>query len=208
MTTNSNFDTILGHGQLWYSQCFSGERTVIPSSRQGRMLSVMQQFSFDDCTHGSVVRLIDATRTHLTGNTEHIVQDIHGILWSCYKIACQRSVNNIAKQATDPFLVIGPWTAVNLFSPTYVSMLSLEELENSAGERPRMKRERARLSEGNCELDGSQSYMLTRVMESSRSPSKRLCFIVSQRINTTLNYPRRVPGSLLESITPSAQCLN
>ena len=88
-------------------------------------------------------------------------------------------MNNIAKQATDPFLVIGPGTAVNLFSPKYVSMLSLEELENTASETPRMKRKRARLSEGNCEPDGSQSYMLTRVMESSRSPSERLFFIVS-----------------------------
>lgn len=124
------------------------------------MLSAMQEFSFDDCKHGSVVRLSDAKRTHPMSNTDHIVRDIHDILHSYYKVARKRFVDNVVKQATDHFLVTGPETPLHLFSPSFVSSLTTEELEHVAGEAPRVKRERARLTKEIASLTEGRSILL------------------------------------------------
>ena len=132
------------------------------SSRQDRMLSAMKEFSFDNCSHGSVVRLSDAKRTHPMSNTEHIVQDIHDILQSYYKVVRKRFVDSVVKQATDHFLVTGPETPLNLFSPTFVSALSTEELEHLAGEAPRMKRDKARLRKEIASLTEAKAILTQR----------------------------------------------
>ena len=106
---------------------------------------MMQEFAINDCKHGSVIRLSDARRTHPMSNTDHIIQDIHDILHSYYKVARKRYVDNVVTQATTYFLIAGPETPLTLFSPTFVSSLTHEELEHVAGEAPRTRRERARL---------------------------------------------------------------
>lgn len=129
-------------------------------SRQERMVSAMREFAFDDCSHGSVIRLTDAKRTHSMSNLQHIVQDIHDILQSYYKVALKRFVDNVVKQATDHFLVTGPSTPLNLFSPRFVSTLLPEELEHVAGEAPRTKRERAQLGKQIASLTEARKILL------------------------------------------------
>jgi hypothetical protein len=72
------------------------------------MIAAMQGFIFSDCSHGSVVKLTDAKRTHPVSNTEHIIQDIHDILYSYYKVARKRFADNVVNQAIDHFLLTGP----------------------------------------------------------------------------------------------------
>jgi len=124
------------------------------------MFSLMQEFSINDCKHGSVIRLSDAKRTHPMSNMEHIVQDIHDILQSYYKVARKRYVDNVVQQATSHFLITGPETPLNLFTPTFVSGLTKEELEHIVGEAPRMKRERARLSKDIASLTEAKHILL------------------------------------------------
>ena len=120
----------------------------------------MEEFSFNDCSHGTVVRLSDAKRTHLISNLQHVVRDIHDILQSYYKVARKRFVDNVVKQCTDHFLVTGPKTPLNLFSPRFVSELASENLEHIAGEAPRIKKERAQLSKEISSLNKAKKILL------------------------------------------------
>ena len=120
----------------------------------------MQQSSIHDPTYGRVVRVDDVKRTHATSNLQHAVQDIHDILRSYYKVARKRFVDNVVKQAVDHFLVTGPETPLNLFSPVFVSGLGAEELEHVAGEAPRTKRERAQLSKEIASLTEAKTILL------------------------------------------------
>lgn len=120
----------------------------------------MEEFSFDDCSHGAVVRLSDAKRTHPMSNIQHVVRDIHDILHSYYKVARKRFVDNVVKQCTDHFLVTGPKTPLNLFSARFVSELASDDLEHIAGEAPRVKKERAQLSKEIASLDEARTILL------------------------------------------------
>jgi hypothetical protein len=74
------------------------------------MRARMSQMSINDCTHGQVVRLQDLTQSNPMSNTEYIVQDLHDILFSYYKVARKRFVDSICVKAADHFLVNGPKT--------------------------------------------------------------------------------------------------
>ncbi|KAK1807768.1 hypothetical protein LTR12_017883 [Friedmanniomyces endolithicus] len=113
--------------------------------RQKRMLEAMSNVSFSDCKHGTVVRLQDVVQTHPMSNADHIVKDIHDILRAYYEVTLERFKDNVLKQATDYFLLSGPDTPLNLFSPTFVSALTPDEVEHIAGEAPKVKRRRAQL---------------------------------------------------------------
>lgn len=79
-------------------------------------------------------------------NEESNVQRLHDILVSYYKVARKRFVDNVCMQAADYHLVRGPDTAVKIFSPSFVSDLTPEQLERIAGEDALTKRKRADLS--------------------------------------------------------------
>ena len=115
------------------------------ASRQNRMQSLMAHMSFDDCSHGAVVRLEDMMRSHPMSNTEHVVQDLHDILFSYYKVARKRFVDSICMQAADHYLINGPETPLTLFSPNFVSSLKTEQLELIASEDHATRRKRAQL---------------------------------------------------------------
>ncbi|TKA28801.1 hypothetical protein B0A54_15991 [Friedmanniomyces endolithicus] len=84
-------------------------------------------------------------QTHPMSNADHIVKDIHDILRAYYEVTLERFKDNVLKQATDYFLLSGPDTPLNLFSPTFVSALTPDEVEHIAGEAPKVKRRRAQL---------------------------------------------------------------
>ena len=79
-------------------------------------------------------------------NDEHIVQDIHDILKSYYKVSRKTFVDSVCKQATSHFLLHCEQSPLALFSPIFVSQLSPIELQEIAGEAPDLKRARVQLS--------------------------------------------------------------
>lgn len=75
----------------------------------------------------------------------HRVQDISDILRSYYKVARKRFVDNICMQAAGYYLVNGQETPMKLFSPSLITSLTSEQLEEVAGEDALLKRKRRQL---------------------------------------------------------------
>ena len=119
----------------------------------------MASLSFNDCTHGTVVRLEDMMRNHSMSNTEHIVQDLHDILFSYYNIARKRFVDSVCMQAADHHLISGIKTPLPLFSPTFVSSLNMEQLELIAGEDQGVRRRRAHLKRDIASLEEAKKIL-------------------------------------------------
>ncbi|KAH6675980.1 hypothetical protein B0J14DRAFT_478419 [Halenospora varia] len=118
---------------------------TLEKCRQKRMQQVMSEKSFDDCSHGTVVRLKDVMSHHPMSNIEHTVQDLHDILKSYYQVAWKRVVDVVCMQAAEHHLISGPTTPLKLFSPAFVGIMTPEQLEEVAGEDPRQKRTRKQL---------------------------------------------------------------
>lgn len=128
-------------------------------SRQKRMQTRMSQMSINDCQHGTVVRIEDMMRNHPMSNIDHDVQDLHDILSSYYKVARKRFADNVCMQAADHYLVNGLETPLALFSPTFVSSLTHEQLETIAGEDQGTKRTRARLKRDISSLEDAKKIL-------------------------------------------------
>lgn len=111
----------------------------------------------DACKHGEVVRLEDIVKAQPLGNLDHEIQEIHDILRSYYELALNRFVDNVRMQVCDFFLVTGPETPLSLFSPSFVSALSISQLEQLAIEDASIRTQRARLDKEIIQLrDGKQ----------------------------------------------------
>jgi len=123
------------------------------------MQTLMSGMSIDGGTHGKVVRLQDMTRSHPMSNAEHVVQDIHDILFSYYKVARKRFVDSVCMQAGDHYLVNGPETPLTLFSPMFVSRLNSEQLETIAGEDHGTRRTRERLKRDIASLEEAKKIL-------------------------------------------------
>ncbi len=128
-------------------------------SRQRRMHAAMKEKSVAGCQHGAVVRLNDIIHHQSMSNTQHIVRDIHDILQSYYKVARKRFVDNICMQASDYHLVTGSDTPLKLFSPSFVNGLSVEQLEEIAGEGANLKRKRKVLSKEILNLGAGKTIL-------------------------------------------------
>ncbi|KAI4175456.1 MAG: hypothetical protein LQ343_001656 [Gyalolechia ehrenbergii] len=111
-----------------------------------RARALLQKHAFNDNQNNHIVRLSDLDHTASMNNEESNVQRLHDILVSYYKVARKRFVDNVCMQAADYHLVRGPDTAVKIFSPSFVSDLTPEQLERIAGEDALTKRKRADLS--------------------------------------------------------------
>ena len=79
-------------------------------------------------------------------NEQHVVQDIHDILQSYYKVCRKTFVDSVCKQAVVHYLLDCDESPLALFSPVFVSQLSADMLEEIAGGAPALKMSRARLS--------------------------------------------------------------
>jgi hypothetical protein len=90
--------------------------------------------SFDNCNHGTVVRLEDIMSHHPMSNIGHTIQDIHDILKSCYQVIWKRAADEVYIQAAEHYLISGPTTPLKLFPPTFVSIMTSEQLQEIAGE--------------------------------------------------------------------------
>lgn len=109
---------------------------------------------------GEIIRLDDTVHHHPMSNIKHTVQDIHDILKAYYKVARKRFVDNVCMQATDYHLVTGPETPLKLFSPSLVSGLTPEQLEEIAGEDPTLKWKRRQLKKEIEELEAGRKILL------------------------------------------------
>jgi hypothetical protein len=119
----------------------------------------MSQISFNDCSHGEVIRLEDLKQSHPMSNAAHVVQDLHDILFSYYKVARKRFVDSVCMQAADHFLVNGPRTPLALFCPTFVSGLDAEQLETIAGEDHGTRRMRLHLKRDIASLEEARKIL-------------------------------------------------
>lgn len=116
-------------------------------SRQGNASADLKKHAFTDFNHGMIVKLADATQTTRSmSNDEYVVQDIHDILQSYYKVSRKTFVDSVSKQAAVHYLLRSEESPLALFSPVFVSRLSAADLEELAGEAPRLQRARAQLT--------------------------------------------------------------
>ncbi|KAL1386368.1 dynamin GTPase [Phyllosticta capitalensis] len=129
--------------------------STMETIRQERIKKELTDKSFNVRTDGAdhdrqVVGLDQIIQARSMTNTEHVVQELHDILSSYYKVASKRVVDIICMQAASFHLVSGPDTPLTLFSPTWVGELTDEQLEEIAGEDPTTKSRREQLQK-ECE---------------------------------------------------------
>jgi hypothetical protein len=88
-----------------------------------------------------VVRLEHATPSaRPMSNDYFVVQDIHDILQSYYKVSRKTFVDSVCRQAAIHYLLQYDEGPLTLFSPVFVSQLSPMELDELVGEEPGLKR--------------------------------------------------------------------
>jgi hypothetical protein len=124
------------------------------------MQQVMSAKAFDDCNHGTVVRLEDIMSHHPMSNIEHTVQDLHDILKSYYQVAWKRVVDVVCMQAAEHHLISGPTTPLKLFSPAFVGNMTSEQLQDIAGEDPSQKRRRTQLRKEMEDLEKGKKILI------------------------------------------------
>lgn len=114
-------------------------------SRQQRLKDSVSSKTVNFYVDEAVVRLSDMLSQHHMSNPDHTAQDIHDILESYYKVSRKRFVDNICMQAVDHYLLTGPGAPMKLLSPTWINDLSIDKLEEIAGEEAGNKRRRRQL---------------------------------------------------------------
>lgn len=91
------------------------------------------------------VKVSEAVLHTSMSNQEHVVQEMHDILESYYKVARKRVVDVIVMQAVMYHLLSGPESPLKVLSPELVSSLTPEQLELIAGENAGTKKKRVML---------------------------------------------------------------
>ncbi|KAL3467221.1 P-loop containing nucleoside triphosphate hydrolase protein [Aspergillus heterothallicus] len=131
----------------------------LQKSRQQRTAALMRDKSF--MLHQiPVVKLNDIVRDEQMSNAEHAVREVHDILKAYYKVSRKRFVDNVCMQAADFHLVSGPNTPMSLFTPSFVTTLTDEDLEEIAGEDAAIKRKRAQLKKEIHDLEAGRKIVL------------------------------------------------
>lgn len=132
----------------------------MPNSRQKRLQDEVSSKSLSGCQHGEVIRISDLAAQHHMSNVDHTVQDIHDILESYYRVSRKRFVDNICMQAVDHYLLTGPGAPMKLLSSTWVNDLTVEKLEQIAGEEAGTKRKRRQLQMRIEKLEAGRKVVL------------------------------------------------
>ncbi|KAI4109497.1 MAG: hypothetical protein L6R37_000472 [Teloschistes peruensis] len=110
---------------------------------QHRMKALLEGKGFQIKGYGTCVSLSSLDHSNSMSNLQSTVRQLHDILKSYYKVARKRFVDNVTMQAADRHLIRGKDAAVKVFSPSFVSDLSTEQMERIAGEDVLTKRKRA-----------------------------------------------------------------
>jgi hypothetical protein len=129
-------------------------------SRQRRIrFSLQGKVIHDGSGGGGSVRLDDVVETRSMSNIQHVVQEVHDILESYYKVARKRFTDNLCMQAADYHLVTGPDSPLRLFSPPFVTKLTEEQLMEIAGEDAALRRKRAALMKKIADLEAGKKVL-------------------------------------------------
>ncbi|KAJ5544065.1 hypothetical protein N7494_005344 [Penicillium frequentans] len=147
------------------------ERSMIPMTlnhylndnmekcRQKRATSILASKVIDG-PNGKVVRLDDLKYQQNMSNVEHVVQNLQDILQSYYKVARKRFVDNICMEACGYHLIQGPISPLELLSPSLVGSMSMEQLDEIAGENAILKRRREQLHKEIVDLSMARKILL------------------------------------------------
>ncbi|KAJ5917530.1 hypothetical protein N7466_011084 [Penicillium verhagenii] len=127
--------------------------------RQERTIPKQASKAFDSLD-GKVVRVDDLKHQQNMSNAEHAVQDLQDILESYYKLARKRFADNVCIQATSFYLLQGPRSPMGLISPSLVSSLSRDQLDEIAGEPEILKRKREQLQKEISDLSMAREILL------------------------------------------------
>lgn len=98
--------------------------------------------------------------TENMSNVENLIQHIHDILQSYYKVARKRVVDVLCMQAANYHLLSGPDTPLTILTPEFVRTLSVDDMENIAGETPVLSRKRADLAKAIGDLEKGKKILL------------------------------------------------
>lgn len=88
-------------------------------------------------------------------NAEQVMEDIHDILKSYYKVSRKRFVDSICRLVIDHCLLAGKDSPLMLLKPQLIARMSDEQLDMVAGEDAATKRERKRLESEIAKLEAS-----------------------------------------------------
>ncbi len=104
---------------------------------------------------------IDQVRnvTEEQSNAEEVVEKMHDDLRAYYDIARKRFVDNVLNQAVNYRLLFGPSTPLGVLSQEWVIGLRAEELESIAGESPRIREQRERLTQKIADLKAAKDIL-------------------------------------------------
>lgn len=116
-------------------------------SRQAEAAENIEKNAIDGCSHGRVVPVKHAVQSTVSmSNEKHVVQDIHDILQSYYKVCRKTFVDNVCRQAVIFHLLECDESPLALFSPVFVSQLPDGVLNEIAGEESGLRKMRAQLT--------------------------------------------------------------
>ena len=129
-------------------------------SRNERMKLALEANKTNVHGVGAVVSVDQMVKNSSMSNMDHTLQDIHDTLRAYYYIARKRFVDTVCMQAAGYHLIHGPQSPLKLFSPELVSCFTTEQLEETAGEDPGLKRKRASLRKEIHDLEAGRRILM------------------------------------------------
>jgi Dynamin GTPase effector domain len=114
-------------------------------------------------SQGGSVELVNLSAvigTSNMSNEENLIQHIHDILRSYYKVARKRIVDVLCMQAANYHLLTGPDTPLTILTPEFIRTISLEEMESIAGENPILTRKRQELTKTIKDLEKGKKILM------------------------------------------------
>jgi hypothetical protein len=93
-------------------------------------------------------------------NEENLIQYIHDILQSYYKVARKRVVDVLCMQAANYHLLTGPDTPLTILNPEFVRTISVEDMESIAGENSTLTRKRQEFTKAIADLEKGKKILM------------------------------------------------
>ncbi|KAI9803497.1 MAG: hypothetical protein M1825_001840 [Sarcosagium campestre] len=146
------------HGNLMTTNHYFAEN--VRKAREGRLKLQLEALnSWQTKGEGEpLLRLKDILGVVMS-NDDHMIQDLHDILKSYYKVARKRFVDAVCLQAVDHFLVSSKAGPLRLFSPHFIGKMSDAELHQIAGDEDETIKRRNMLETELCSLKAGEKIL-------------------------------------------------
>ena len=130
-------------------------------SRQQRLKTALtpKVTKFREST-ASWVKVDDVVHTNNMSNHENLIQYIHDILMSYYKVARKRIVDNLCMQASNYHLLSGPDTPLTILTPGFIRTISVEDMQAIVGEEANLSRKRETLAKAIEDLEKGKKILM------------------------------------------------